>query len=317
MLQNRAEVLNRCLRVFGSLHRNRSRSGYAPHKPILLLAILDQIERGQIRENRVAVTPELVATFRAYWRALVPEGAWVDRIVYPFRYLIRDGFWKLTKDGRPLGSEELGNPTSSVQLVALIDEAQLAEDLWELIQDKAAIRLLRSHLLATYFGRQSEDVAALVPAKPLDYEISRLMREAHGRFRPRMVRERQDDGSYIRHALFPRVVNGLYGYCCSVCGLGTCAQSGAAIVDAVHILPFAQFHNDDPRNGISLCKNHHWGFDHGWFALDNQFKLIVSPLVANAHEYAAQGSSFRLPSEPRCAPAVEAITWHRKNVFLR
>lgn len=125
------------------------------------------------------------------------------------------------------------------------------------------------------------------------------------------------DGSYIRHALFPRVVNGLCGYCCWVCGLGTCAQSGAAIVDAVHILPFAQFHNDDPRNGISLCKNHHWGFDRGWFGVDDRFKLIASPRVVSASKYIEQGSHVRLPAERQYAPALEALIWHRENVFLR
>lgn len=79
--------------AFRNLHRNYNpRLGFAPHKPILLLAILDGVGRGHIASNAVAFTPELVATFRVYWRALVPDGTWADKIVYPFRYLARERF---------------------------------------------------------------------------------------------------------------------------------------------------------------------------------------------------------------------------------
>ena len=45
------ETLSKYLNSFGNLHRNL---GVAPHKPVLLLSILDEIDQGHIRENETA-----------------------------------------------------------------------------------------------------------------------------------------------------------------------------------------------------------------------------------------------------------------------
>src|ERR1051326_7352188 len=122
-------ALPKYISLFGNLHRNFvAKKGYAPHKPILLLAVLDEIERGNIELNLIQITPELVASFRAYWRTLVPPGTWVERLVYPFRYLVRDGFWELVLNGVPQSVQTLGDPTSLHELAGLIDGAQLASD---------------------------------------------------------------------------------------------------------------------------------------------------------------------------------------------
>lgn len=42
----------------------------SPHKPALLLAVLEGVEEGDIQGNRVAITPELVAAFKAYCQLL-------------------------------------------------------------------------------------------------------------------------------------------------------------------------------------------------------------------------------------------------------
>lgn len=42
----------------------------SPYKPALLLAVFEGVEEGDIRDNRVAITPELVAAFKAYCQLL-------------------------------------------------------------------------------------------------------------------------------------------------------------------------------------------------------------------------------------------------------
>jgi putative restriction endonuclease len=44
--------------------RSRQR-GEVPYKPALLLAVLDGIEDGSILDNRIYITPELLAAFRS------------------------------------------------------------------------------------------------------------------------------------------------------------------------------------------------------------------------------------------------------------
>jgi putative restriction endonuclease len=28
-------------------------------------------------------------------------------------------------------------------------------------------------------------------------------------------------------------------------------------------------------NGLALCKNHHWAFDHGWFGVDEDYRIVI------------------------------------------
>lgn len=68
--------------------------GVAPHKPILLLSILQSYRSGVIRDDRVYITPELVALFKANWNLLVITSHDCN-ISYPFYHLKSSGFWKL------------------------------------------------------------------------------------------------------------------------------------------------------------------------------------------------------------------------------
>jgi len=310
-------ILNKYITLFGNLHRHpKAGLGYAPHKPILLLALLDEVERGNIAENLVRIRPELVASFCSYWRVLVPAGQWQERMVYPFRYLIQEGFWELTRGGIRLTSKELGDPTSLSQLNLMIDGGRFAADLWDLLQDRAAIHTLRTHLLRTYFDTTQAEVQPQLPDRPIDYEIERLILEAQSRFRPAAVREKADDGYYVRHALFPQVIKSLYRDACAVCRIKVHTDQ-EGIVEAAHILPFRRFHNDDPRNGIAMCRNHHWGFDAGGFSITEEYRLIVSPRLLQAEGYVTLGMTICLPEKREYAPAPQALAWHREHVYLR
>ncbi|HRK30035.1 MAG TPA: HNH endonuclease signature motif containing protein [Tepidisphaeraceae bacterium] len=47
-----------------------------------------------------------------------------------------------------------------------------------------------------------------------------------------------------------------------------------ALVEATHLIPWAESRDDDSRHGISLCKNHHWAMD--------QYLISPSPDVQPA-----------------------------------
>lgn len=87
------QTLYKYLHAFGHLHRNQ---GVSPHKPVLLLAVLDEIGKGRVTNNQIVLTAELVAAFREYWQALpLPPGNWRERIYLPYRYLLQEEFWEL------------------------------------------------------------------------------------------------------------------------------------------------------------------------------------------------------------------------------
>lgn len=311
-------TLAKYLSLFSNLHRNVSKDkGGAPHKPILLLSLLDEIGRGHVTSNFVPITPELAAAFRSNWRALAPTG-WRERLVYPFRYLVQDGFWELIKDGIPQTPREIGDPVTINELREKIDGGCFTPDLWRLLQDRATLNAFRSHIVKTYFGLTLTDIQPRLAEDPIRYEVEKLKAEANSKFRVKQTRERSDEtGYYVRHALFPKVVKALYQETCTVCALAARTDKGSGIVDAAHIMPFGLFHNDDPRNGITFCKNHHWGFDAGWFTINDEYKILVSPQLQNGTGYVTSGNLIRLPSNTLYAPAKAALKWHRETKFLK
>lgn len=53
------ETLNKYLQAFTRLRRG---SGIAPHKPVLLISLIELIEKGLVIENKVYVNADLVGT---------------------------------------------------------------------------------------------------------------------------------------------------------------------------------------------------------------------------------------------------------------
>jgi len=69
----------------------------APHKPILLLAVLDLVHRGVITSPFIAVTGDLLELnelFNLYWRRIIPLRQ-SSSIAFPFSRLDREPFWEL------------------------------------------------------------------------------------------------------------------------------------------------------------------------------------------------------------------------------
>ena len=75
--------LEQYLRLFASLKRapgsiwNEGTLRKAPHKPILLLAVIDLVSRGVVDSPVLSVTDDLVEVnelFNGYWRRVAPLG---------------------------------------------------------------------------------------------------------------------------------------------------------------------------------------------------------------------------------------------------
>lgn len=309
------EALGKYTKAFGELRQKASKEhGQAPHKPVLLLALLDEIERGSYPDGLITITPELIAGFQTYWKALVVSNYWGATMQNPFRHLYQEGFWHFVRGGESVAPLET---TPSLKFMASeYDGVRLSPDLWLLLQDRVAVNYLRNHLLQTYFGKSdASEIVRETPAEYLYEQVEQLKREAERPFVTR-VRERTEDTYYLRHTLFPKVIRGIYDEQCAVCGVA--ARSGASVIlDGAHIVPFAVSHNDDPRNGLSLCKNHHWGFDRGWFTVGGDYRVQVSPRLENGTGYLTGGVAIYLPTAPILHPAPAALEWHQKNIFKR
>ena len=67
-----------------------------------------------------------------------------------------------------------------------------------------------------------------------------------------------------------------YNYTCALTRYRLTTIAGGSIVDAAHIHQFSDSRNNDPRNGLALCKNAHWLFDNGLWTLTDDYKVIVA-----------------------------------------
>ena len=124
----------------------------------------------------------------------------------------------------------------------------------------------------------------------------------------------------IRSAGFRQTIMGLYDYTCAVCQLRIVTMDGESATDAAHIIPFRISKNDDVRNGISLCKLHHWSFDKGLISLSKTYQVLVSPLMSDRRPTEwmlteLQDKSILLPEQDRLYPAQDALAWHREKVL--
>jgi putative restriction endonuclease len=112
-----------------------------------------------------------------------------------------------------------------------------------------------------------------------------------------------------------------YHYTCALTRYRLTTITAGTIVDAAHIHQFSRSRNNDPRNGLALCKNAHWLFDNGLWTISDDYKVIVavgrfsedSPDQKSLTEY--HGRKLHLPDDPKLWPAPVHLAWHRKNRF--
>jgi putative restriction endonuclease len=89
------------LKSFSRLRTDKNRKRWsaltthqAPHKPFLLLSIMDLIAQGSITKNFIEPSFELLDTFNTYWNSIMLLGSKTS-MAYPFPRLKTDGFWHL------------------------------------------------------------------------------------------------------------------------------------------------------------------------------------------------------------------------------
>jgi hypothetical protein len=124
-----------------------------------------------------------------------------------------------------------------------------------------------------------------------------------------------------RDAAFREVVLGEYKFTCAVCELKF-RLDNLVEATAAHIVPKRKSGTDDPRNGLALCRTHHWAFDAGVFSLNDSCQVLPSEAIRRADTKNfrledLRGKSILLPQNESARPHPEALEWHRTNVWLK
>ena len=238
---------------FAGLRTNRNRKVWsgitahqAPHKPLLLLCVLDLLDPGKIPSNLVEITEDLTELFARYWERVLPLGR-PGNLALPFFHLQGDGFWRLLPrhvNGR-IGSQV----TPLARLREEIIRARLDEELFDLLRSKENRERLRSVLIEAYFSPETGRLVAeqgAVNRGAFVYSEELLKRPEE----PRVEETLPVEEAYrpaVRDQGFRRAVVTAYLHRCALCGLRVRTLDGHTAVAAAHIVPWSASRDDVDR----------------------------------------------------------------------
>lgn len=314
-------TLQQYFKAFTRLKRGGTKYGLAPHKPVLLLSVIELIEKGIVTDNQIIVDANLVGTFKENWLLLVNTPHQED-FTQPFFYLQNEkisgaGYWFL----QAMPGCQINAHIKSVNVLANVCQyGYLATDLWILLNEPIKRNYLKQLLLDTYFSATKYQ---LINAKQegqgyLNDQISDLLEEPEAKYKRISIQTEED--VFVRSGLFKRLVTRIYQNQCSFTGMKMISTFNYNFIDACHIVPFNLTHNDKVNNGIALCPNLHRVFDRGLVSVNPDYRILVSKHLTEdeKHPYGLKqlaGKKMLLPIQQTHYPAQEALTWHRMKVF--
>ena len=204
-----------------------------PHKPLLLLAVLDLIDEGKATPDRIPWCQALRDRFTARF-LIVRRNDDKNTPENPFHYLQTDGFWQAwILDGT---IRLKLNSTPLVQDMGRVF-ARFTDGFEFLVAIPANRQLMREALIARYFPH-------ILPFQNQNSSIADHQSD---------LQVAEDEPEFGRSPAFRRKILDIYDHQCAACGLRIRLPAGndVSFIDAAHLIAFAESHNDHPTNGLA------------------------------------------------------------------
>jgi putative restriction endonuclease len=277
--------------------------GIAPHKPLMLLTVIDLIESEDVPDGWVKYDVRLVSRFRDYWDLVRERQQNAPDIPMPFHALGGDKVWeRFTIDGQPSAAK------ASTRL------CHLDSNLFACLQDADFRRKAREILVSIYFLPREQVMlcARLGLPVPDTAAIAALQQSAVE------YKASQKKG---RDSRFKSDVLGGYYFTCALTGYRLDTET-TSIVQAAHIHQHAISGNDKPRNGLALTPDAHWMFDAGlWTAALKGDDFFIRIAKGRFTESSPHGRLLtKLDQQPihfhqhaRIRPDPAHLAWHHKT----
>jgi putative restriction endonuclease len=279
--------------------------GVAPHKPLMLLTVIDLIESGDIPDGWVKYDVRLVSRFRDYWELVLERQRNQPDIPMPFHALgsARDQVWQtFTADGQP---------SEAKATTRLCD---LDPEFFVCLQDSGFRYKARQTLVSIYFTPREQVMLCARLGLPVpDTAAIEAMKLDADEFKARQKKGRD--------SRFKSDVLGGYYFTCALTGYRLDTET-TSIVQAAHIHQHAVSGNDDPNNGLALTPDAHWMFDNGlWTAIPKGDYLLVQVATSRFTESSPQGRTLaayngqplHFHDHARLRPYEQHFQWHRKK----
>lgn len=317
-------TLDYYVKAFSKLRVDRTHGIPAPHKPILLLSILQSVLNKIINSRNVYLTPELVSLFKHNWSVLVKSNH-DCRISYPFYHLKTSGFWKLIPHSEFDQIDAIGSAVKSFsKLNNAIECAVLSQDLFELMLDSESNLVLQRRILDSYFSGLRFDFKEIqkLYLLELSHLEDKILHESATEYKREilnLIEEKNEEELFLRGSLFKREIPKIYNNTCCISGMRIDSTHNISMIDACHIIPFSVSYDDTISNGIALSPNLHRAFDRGLITINEYFKVEVSTsFVESSSLYSIKNlaeKSINLPERIDYYPLIANLQWHRENIF--
>jgi putative restriction endonuclease len=132
-----------------------------------------------------------------------------------------------------------------------------------------------------------------------------------------MTLPEREEEIILRGHIFKNAILELYDHRCSVSGFKVeLSDNGRNIsmIDACHIVPFAESGDGTITNGFALAPTLHRAFDRGLIGVSDDYRVVINP---KAKDYSPgggirrfEGQKIVLPADPRFYPSKERFRKH-------
>ncbi len=315
--------LNYYISCFKKLKRAPNLGG-APHKPILLLSVIDCFDAGYINSEKIYITAELLAYFKSNWNSYVMTKHTMN-FTLPFFHMSREPFWTLVeKRGYDIELTSSNSIKSFNALYRATDYAEIDKELVILFLNTESRSLLKEILIQFYFPLSVQQKANTYYldsiAKDILNESGVAYRRKLEKISKSMDEEEYEEEVFLRGSVFKQYIPKIYDNTCCITGYRISSLFNISMIDACHIIPFSESYDDTIGNGLSLCPNIHRAFDRGLITIDEDYKIIIS---SNFEEDLNNPFSLKkfdnkkilLPFKELYAPKKENLLWHNEHVF--
>lgn len=204
-----------------------------------------------------------------------------------------------------------------------VEYALLSDELAKVLQNPTQRNEIKMAILESYFP----DKAFILYKTPVLYSevikkdilydpAENYARKVIRKFEQMNVVEREEE-QILRSHIFRKAVLEIYDGRCAFSGMKLEFGKNATLVDACHIIPFADAQGDTITNGIALSPTIHRAFDRGLVSVSDDYRVLVHPRLTD-HFPEVGISQFNhqklhLPQDSRFYPSPEKFEQHRQR----
>jgi len=267
----------------------------APHKPLLLLLAIGDVQRGGTRLRLFEeVEPQLTRALKLFG----PAGR-VATPQYPFWRLQHDGLWEVESDGQMVLRRSSDDPTKKA-LIEKRARAGFKSDYFVSLRSSRALqtRLIHQVLDAHFPPSIHEDIIAFFN---LEIDVPKADEtEPAGHFRERVLKA--------------------YGWKCAITHFAMEFQDATFGIEPSFIRWPQAGGKSAVNNAVALTTLHRKLFHLGVFTIDAKYRVRISPRAKEdslALSLVGQfdGKPILLPSKQDDYPSKACLEWHASEVF--